>query len=98
MNNTQNVTICLLAITAAVLGAILWTTNSDNAAYAGMTSEKGGDYILGAGAWSKSTDLIYTIDIAARQLNVYYANPNANGGAGSVDVIQQMDLEKAFRD
>jgi len=92
MKNSQNMTIVLLTITAVLLSVMLYQSYSDRTAYA-EPSVKQGDYVMGTGAWSASTDLLYVIDVASRQLNVYFANQNTS----SLDLINSVDLEKAFR-
>ncbi|MDY6914151.1 MAG: hypothetical protein SVT52_06835, partial [Planctomycetota bacterium] len=56
------------------------------------TSVKDGDYIMGTGAWSTATDLVYVLDIAAQRINVYTTNINTN----SVELVATTDLERAF--
>ena len=92
MKDGQNITIVLLAVTAVILAALLISDFISTPAYAD-TPVKEGDYILGTGAASRSTDLIYIIDIANRQLNVYVANINTN----AIDIVDTVDLERAFR-
>lgn len=93
MKDPQNITIGLLLATAAILAAMLITTyqTTDNAAYAD-TPVKQGDYILGTGAWTSSTDLVYIVDIAAGRLNVYAK------GSKSIDLGDSVDLNQAFAD
>ena len=93
MKNTQNVTIVLLVVTAAILtsllvGGYLYT----QPAYAGTAQSKGGDYIMAAGSYDQGTDFIYVIDIASSKLAVYYANANNN----SLMIGDKVDLGKAF--
>jgi hypothetical protein len=95
MKDPQNVTIALLLATAVILLALLLASYSstDNAAYAAGTFVKQGDYILGAGAKGGNTDLVYVIDIAVRQLNVYQPDINT----GTLDLMDSVDLGRAFR-
>ena len=95
MKNPQNITIALLAVTAVIMGSMLLSgyMASPNAAYAD-TPIKQGDYILGTGGYTTATDLLYVIDIAARRLNVYYANINTN----ALDAVDWVDLNKAFQE
>ncbi|MHC4294226.1 MAG: hypothetical protein ACYSTL_01430 [Planctomycetota bacterium] len=93
MKNGQDIAIGLLAITAVVLGAMLVASfTSAKPAYAAAPL-KGGDYILGTGAVTSSRDLTYVVDIATKQLNVYSANTNNN----TLDIVDTVDLERAFR-
>ncbi len=92
MKDTQNLIITLLAVTAVILGAMLLSSyRADNTAYAD-TPVKQGDYILGTGAIEGSTDLIYIVDIATQQLNVYRTNLNT----GAINLIDRVNLERAF--
>jgi len=92
MKDMQNVTIVLLLITAVILAVVLIATYQTEPAYAD-TPTRGGDYILGTGAWSKSRDLVYVIDRATRTINVYAANINTN----VIDLVDQQNLERVFR-
>jgi len=92
MKNTENVTIALLAVTACILAALLVASHTGEPAYAAGESVKGGDYIMAAAQWSASTDLVYVIDIAARQMNVYFLNPNTQ----ALESLPSMDLRRAF--
>ena len=92
MKNTQNMTIGLLLITAAVLTALLISSYVTPQPTYAAPSVKEGDYIMGTGQWSPSTDLVYVLDIAAQRINVYTANINTN----SVELVATTDLERAF--
>jgi hypothetical protein len=92
MKNTQNITIAMLSITAAVLLAILLVNLSSDQAQAGGVSIKQGDYIIGTGSGSTGNDLIYVIDIAAKKLVVYGLDINR----GLLEAIDGVDLVKAF--
>ena len=91
MNANRNITLVLLLITAVVLGALVAAMHWPRTAYAD-TPDRRGNYIMIAGQWSGSTDLIYVINIATRKLNVYFPNVNTN----SVDLIDNEDLQKVF--
>ena len=93
MKDTQNITIGLLLITAVILGAMLISSymTSNNVAYAG-SSVKQADYIMGNGTISRSVDLVYVVDIAARQLNAYTSDINTN----TINLVDRVDLNRAF--
>ena len=95
MKDPQSITIGLLLATAVILAAMLVgnyaTINS--VAYAD-TPVKQGDYILGTGALTDSTDLVYVLDVATRRLNVYFANVGTVNKR--LDILDSIDLEKAF--
>ena len=94
MRETQNITICLLLVTAGILAAMLIGSymTLDNAAYASAT-QKQGDYIVSTGSRSSSTELLFVIDIAANRLNVYLTNINT----WSLELLDTADLARAFR-
>ena len=92
MKNEQNLTIALLLATAMILTALLITSyQNPNTAYANTTM-KDGDFILGTGALTSTTDLIYIVDIGAKRLNVYFTDNNT----GTMDLADSVDLERAF--
>lgn len=94
MNKTsQNITIVLLMITAIVLGAMLVSSISENKAYAAGSSVKEGDYVFGTGSVTGANDFVYLIDIAARQMNVYYVERARNQG---IVLVESIDLDRAF--
>jgi hypothetical protein len=92
MKNTQNVTIVLLVVTAAILTSLLVAGYVyTQPAYAGTSQSKGGDYIMAAGAYNADSDFLYVLDIANNKLGVYYANNNNQLMMGD-----KVDLGKAF--
>ena len=75
---TQNVTIALLLMTAAILTSLLaasWLYTEP--AYAGA-SARAGDYLVVNGMYDTDTDFIYVLDIANAKLNLYYPDINTN--------------------
>lgn len=93
MKNPQNLTLIILLVTAAILGAVVVGTYSTEA-YAEV-SVKQGDYVMGTMAFSEARDLLYVIDIAARRLNTYTINTVSNA-VEPVDMT--VDLERSFGD
>ena len=91
MNNTKNITIALLLISAIVLGAVLIQGLQENKAYA-ASGVKQSSVIMCTGSIRNSIDLLYVINLDAKQLVAYYANTNTN----DIDIVQKVDLEKAF--
>lgn len=95
MIDTQDIAAILLTVTAVILAALLLIIYAGTVSPVyGDTAIRQGDYMLCAGARSGSTDLVYVTDIAARRLNVYYPNLNAN----TLELIDTVNLEQAFRD
>ena len=94
MKRNQNTINVLLLITAGILTAMLiWTLQpAGEPAYA-ESSVRGGNYVFGTGAWSSSQDLLYVINRASKQLNVYSLDTNRK----RVELEDTQDLTKAFR-
>ncbi len=91
MKNSQNITIVLLVLTAAILAAMLLVMHTPTRAYA-ASPDRRGNYIMLSGQWSNSMDLLYVINIASKKLNVYFYNRNTN----NIDLIDNADLAKLF--
>ncbi len=92
MRNSQNVTIGLLLISAAVLAALLAVSWIDTPVAHAEPAIRGGDYLMTAGRISSSRDLLYVVDGAVQKMNVYTVNLNN----GSLEVVDTVDLSKAF--
>lgn len=98
MRDAQNITIGLLLVTAVILTGMLISTFTSTSSIAyGDTPLKQGDYILCTGAWSRDADLVYILNIATRQLNVYYSNVSKPRNK-AIDLIDTVDLRRAFAD
>lgn len=94
MQKTQNITIVMLLLTAAVLSSLLvagWLY-TEKSAYAGI-SASGGDYIISTGAFDGDKDFIYVLDIANAKLNLYAPDINTN----QIVLGTSIDLGAAFR-
>jgi len=89
MKNTQNVTIVLLLVTAAILTTMLISTYHTETAQA-QVSIKQGRYIMASGPWSSSFDLVYILDIRTRQLNAYVANLQTR----QIELLDSVDLSR----
>jgi len=93
MKNSQNASILLLSITAAILAAMLAGAWLDRPAQAGYASVSKGDYILQPYQWSDVIDLMCVIDVAAHKMNVYAPNNTTK----ALDIAQQViDLDRVF--
>lgn len=95
MKDTQNITIALLAVTAAILTAMLvggyFSTGSTAQA---DTPARTGQYIAVMGSWGESSDLLYLTDVVTGQMNVYTIDKNTK----SLEPAQPpVDLNKLFR-
>ncbi|MCK4602405.1 MAG: hypothetical protein KAU28_08050 [Phycisphaerae bacterium] len=93
MRDTQNITIVLLLITAAVLAAVLVVARDTTSVAYADTSVRGGDYIMVTGAWSSTRDILYVVDAAEGKLIAYTANTNTN----VLEPLDSRDLEQLFR-
>ena len=93
MNNNTNTIIVLLAITAAILGAILIGSYTAGPAYA-ETSVMQGDYIMGPIGWKSSVQLVYIIDMHVNKLNTYMLNKRS----GAIALGETIDLNKIFQE
>lgn len=93
MKNTQNITICLLVVSAAVLTAMLACiyVNTTREADAHV-SIKGGQYIMTTGTWSGSYDLVYITDRVSGRMNAY----QYSRAAGKLLVLDGTDLNAVF--
>ena len=96
MKNAQNITIVLLAVSAAILAGLLaGTVGLDRSAQAGNASNAKGDYIMVPYAWSDQLDLLVVVDVASRKMNVYFPNKTTK----ALEPIQPIvDLERTFAD
>lgn len=93
MKRTENMSIVVLAITAAILaGLLIGSFVSGSSAIAGESAVKDGDYIMSIGQYNNETDFLYVIDIAAEKLNVYYINLTT----GAIALGDSVDLKRAF--
>ena len=93
MQKTQNITIIMLLMTAAILSSLLvagWLYTEP--AYAGGVS-RAGDYIMASGQYDADTDFIYVLDIANAKLNLYYPDINTN----QLKIGVTTDVGAAFR-
>jgi hypothetical protein len=71
MNKSEHIMIGLLTITGVLLGVMLIGSIHSQQAYAASSSDRFGDYIMVAAAWSSTNDLLYVIDVPNKKLLVY---------------------------
>ncbi len=93
MKDTQNITIVLLIVTAAILAGVLVVSLNSRDADAACASVKGGDYIVVTGAFNKTKDLVYVIDIGTQRMNVYGTDLRKN----SIELYDAIELNKLFK-
>ena len=77
MNDSRNLTIATLGITATVLIAavILTSIGGTNMAVASGQLDRGGDYIVVTGQFTENNEVVYITDAAAQRINVYSYEP-----------------------
>ncbi len=92
MKDSQNVTIAILCVSAAVLGALLAFTTNTGRTYADV-SAGAGDYVMFTAEITDSSDLLYIIDRTTRRMNAYQFKALEN----TINLVDQVDLAKAFR-
>lgn len=91
MKDTQNTIIVMLLVTAAILAALLVVSLNSPQAQADV-SVRAGDYIMFSGAFTRTNDFIYVIDVGMRRINVYTINIQKS----AIDMIDSVELEKLF--
>ena len=93
MMNTGNVTITILVVTAVILTAMLVGTYLQTSQpVLAEGPARSGNYICVTGRWNVNVNIAWVINIASRQLNIYYANHKT----GAIELIDTVDLEQAF--
>lgn len=97
MKDTQNITIVLLLITAAILLAMVIGTYNAAPANADIAM-KSGSYAMISGERNSSVDYLYVIEMSTLTLNAYEYNSRAGKGGG-LDVFDAgIRLEKYFEE
>ena len=93
MKDTQNVTIALLCVSAAILVTVAaFTYNADQARASGAASAAG-EYIMFTGEFTDSTDLLYVIDLTKQRMIAYRFDPIKN----TILIQGNVDLGQTFR-
>jgi hypothetical protein len=96
MKSSQNISIVLLLLSAAILTALLvgmhvYTTPQ---AQAGVSiRHPQSSYIVTVGHYSNSYDWIYIVDIRTRKMNAYFADPMGN----KIRLLDTVDLNAVFQ-
>lgn len=92
MKDTQNITIGLLCVSAAILVTVLaFSYDADRASGAGV-SAAAGEYIMFTGEFSGSIDMLYVVDTTKRRMNTYRLDPMKN----TIVRTDTVDLGRAF--
>ena len=93
MKDTGNLTIGLLIATAVILTSMLVGTYFQTSQpVLAEGPSRSGNYVIATGRWDVKVDLTWVINIAARQLNIYYANFKTD----AIELIDSVDLDQAF--
>jgi len=92
MNDTRNITIAVLCVTATILAVALILMHLSTKACAD-TPVAGGDYIMVTGAYSSAVDILYVVDQRQGKLNAYAVDRTRN----RFEPREQIDLRKLFR-
>ncbi len=71
MNDTKNITIALLCVSATLLLTVTLLVNSTDEAYATSAQSANSSYIMIAGRVTESRDVIYVVDLDTEKLNAY---------------------------
>ena len=93
MKDTQNVTIALLCVSAAILVTVAAFTYNADQARAGGVASAAGEYIMFTGALSNATDLLYVIDLTKQRMIAYRFDPMKN----TIQIQGRVDLGQTFR-
>jgi len=93
MNDSKNITIGLLCVSAAILTTVLILGGGDQAQGDGV-SVSGGEYIMFSGQVTAGTDMLYVVDLTVKKMNAYHFNPMQN----VIEMKDQVDLTKVFRE
>lgn len=91
--DNRNFAIGTLSVTAVVLLMaliILAQFPAQHPALGFAQTAVGGDYIMFGGQIEESNELIYVIDTAVRQMNVYASNPSKR----ELILVQRIDLQR----
>jgi len=91
MKDTQNTTIAVLIVTAALLITALLLTGGDRQAVAAQAESRGENYSLAVVRATASQDLLYLIDVQTEQMNAYTVDKNTKNNdiimvAGPIDL------------
>ena len=93
MKNAENISLVLLAVTAAVLtGLLVGAYLHNEPAYAAAPSVSGGDYVMSIGGYDQDNEFVWVINMASNQLILYGIDINAR----SIRTVGTADLSRPF--
>lgn len=90
MTNTKNITITILCISAAIMGAMLFVLHTTPTAQA--LEVRGGDYIMLTAHFTDNQEALYIVDTGQQKLNVYTFGTQRN----DMQLRDSMPLAKIF--
>jgi hypothetical protein len=82
-----------LAVLAVLLGAMVFSSYTDNQADAAAPAFENGDYLMLTGARSDENDLVYVIDKRRERIVAYYVD----GTMGKVSALDTFSLGSVFK-
>ncbi len=92
-NNTQNITIITLCITAAILGGLVIGMSTDKAQASQCLATYGSDFVQIPFQLDHNTDMLVMIDARTHFMIAYKLNLST----GKIDVMGSADLDTAFK-
>jgi hypothetical protein len=93
MKNQQTLAIVFLLISAAVLSLMLYiAVQTQDAAQAGSSESRSGDFIMVPGSRATAADNIYVIDVQRQRMALYISEP----GRGDLQPRDVIDLGRYF--
>jgi len=94
MKDTQNITILMLLVTAAILSAMLvgtYVETSQSADAEAFARHMG--FIVATGRLTANAEAMYIIDLQTKRLNTYFLNSRNN----TIEFLATVDLERVFQ-
>ena len=92
MNDTKNVTIAALCVSATILATVLILMQSSGGPALAATPAAAGEYVMLTGKITRDRELLYVVDLRAQKINAYEFDRRDN----VIERKDQLDLKKAF--
>lgn len=93
MKNTQNITIGVLAVTAVILGVLVFFSMQPQPAEAASALPSKGSYVVATGrASGTNKEVLYVINLTSQRMVAYMFNPTKN----EISPISGADMKAAF--
>lgn len=94
MNNSGNVALVTLTLTAALLAGLLAITLGTDDAAAGDPALKGNNYVLLTVQSGNRPEFVCVVDMSSRRMSLYSMDPRRE----ALDLRDRVELEQAFRE